>query len=457
MMHGQTHHSPAGGDDPLKACFARTDGNPLEDAFPRKLAIHAGFGGVPVKREEMNERLEEMLSMPRTGKTAAYIHVPFCETHCLYCGFYTKAYGPEESARYTDTLLRKLALWRDTPMVRSGPVHCVYIGGGTPTSLEADDLRRLLRGIREALPLANDCEITVEGRIHNFGPDKMDTCLEAGANRFSLGVQTFDTALRRSMARKASREDVFSALRRLSGYDQAAVVIDLIYGFPDQDMDLWRKDLALLQELDLDGVDLYQLNILGETPLHRAMEAGKIAAPATTAMQARMYAEGVRIMASAHWRRLSASHWGRTTRERNIYNNLVKGPGHCLAFGPGGGGAVHGWSYFLDRNYASWRETVLQGQKPLAGLMAAPESALMDKMLAQEFDTGNVNLPRMGARLNLPLAELAAPVAEQWRQAGLLEADGPWLNLTVAGLFWQVTMAHLLIKYLNHTLKGDVS
>ena len=78
---------------------------------------------------------------------------------------------------------------------------------------------------------------------------------------------------------------------------------------------------------------------------------------------------------------------------------------------------MHGWSYFLDWNYASWRETVLQGQKPLAGLMAAPESALMDKMLAQEFDTGNVNLPRMGARLNLPLAELAAPVAEQWRQA----------------------------------------
>ena len=160
------------------------------------------------------------MSTPRIGKTAAYIHVPFCETHCLYCGFYTKAYGPEESARYTDALLRELALWRDTPMVRSGPVHCVYIGGGTPTSLEADDLRRLLRGIREALPLANDCEITVEGRIHNFGPDKMDTCLEAGANRFSLGVQTFDTALRRSMARKASREDVFSALRRLSGYDQ---------------------------------------------------------------------------------------------------------------------------------------------------------------------------------------------------------------------------------------------
>ena len=58
----------------------------------------------------MNERLEEMLSMSRTGKTAAYIHVPFCETHCLYCGFYTKAYGPEESARYTDALLRELAL-----------------------------------------------------------------------------------------------------------------------------------------------------------------------------------------------------------------------------------------------------------------------------------------------------------------------------------------------------------
>ena len=52
--------------------------------------------------------------MSRTGKTAAYIHVPFYETHCLYCGFYTKAYGPEESARYTDALLRELALWRNS-------------------------------------------------------------------------------------------------------------------------------------------------------------------------------------------------------------------------------------------------------------------------------------------------------------------------------------------------------
>jgi oxygen-independent coproporphyrinogen-3 oxidase len=181
----------------LRACFAATDGDPLGSAFPRKLAIHAGLGGAPVEEERRADLLGHLLSRPRTGKTAAYVHVPFCETHCLYCGFYTKAYGPGESARYTDALLRELDMWAHAPAQNEGPVHAVYIGGGTPTALEAPDLTRLLRGIGAALSLANDCEITVEGRIHNFGPDKMEACLAGGANRFSLGVQTFDTELRR--------------------------------------------------------------------------------------------------------------------------------------------------------------------------------------------------------------------------------------------------------------------
>ena len=72
-------------------------------------------------------------------------------------------------------------------------------GGGTPTALQADDLRRILKEVRAVLPLANDCEITVEGRLSNFGPDKMEACFDGGANRFSLGVQSFDTEIRQAM------------------------------------------------------------------------------------------------------------------------------------------------------------------------------------------------------------------------------------------------------------------
>lgn len=119
----------------------------------------------------------------------AYIHVPFCETHCLYCGFYNKAYREDESRIYADALIQELRLWRGRPGQDAGPVHAVYMGGGTPTALQADDLRRILKEVRAVLPLANDCEITVEGRLSNFGPDKMEACFEGGQTAFRSGCR----------------------------------------------------------------------------------------------------------------------------------------------------------------------------------------------------------------------------------------------------------------------------
>ena len=92
-----------------------------------------------------------------TKESAVYIHVPFCETHCLYCGFYNKAYREDESRIYADALIQELRLWRGRPGQDAGPVHAVYMGGGTPTALQADDLRRILKEVRAVLPLANDC------------------------------------------------------------------------------------------------------------------------------------------------------------------------------------------------------------------------------------------------------------------------------------------------------------
>lgn len=436
-----------------RACFAREGVDPLEGAFPRKLAVHAGSSGQPVAQEQVEAHLARVLEIPRTGKTAAYLHVPFCESHCLYCAFFTKKHEARESRRYTDALLRELALWEHTPLLRSAPVHCVYFGGGTPTALEAADLRRIILAVRKTLPLANDCEITVEGRIHNFGPDKMEACLEAGVNRFSIGVQTFDTALRRDMGRMAAREEVLAVLGRLIAYDQAAVVIDLIYGFPRQDMDLWRRDLETAVALELDGIDLYQLNTFPGTPLHRAVEGGGLPPPADIATQGHMYAEGSRILTGARWHRLSASHWGRSPRERNIYNHMVKGPAHCLGFGPGAGGTLHGCAYFTRRDYGGWLDELDRGRKPVAALLLPPPQATLARSLAQAFDVGRINLTRLGHALSMPLAEAARPITDQWIRAGLLQADGEWLESTVAGHFWQVTMAQLLITFFNQILQ----
>ena len=84
----------------LERYFAREGVDPLPYAFEGKIAVHPGLGGSGVEKQDFEATLEPLLAEPRTGKTVAYIHVPFCETHCLYCGFYNKAYREDESRIY---------------------------------------------------------------------------------------------------------------------------------------------------------------------------------------------------------------------------------------------------------------------------------------------------------------------------------------------------------------------
>ena len=92
----------------LERYFAREGVDPLPYAFEGKIAVHPGLGGSGVEKQDFEATLEPLLAEPRTGKTVAYIHVPFCETHCLYCGFYNKAYREDESRIYADALIQEL-------------------------------------------------------------------------------------------------------------------------------------------------------------------------------------------------------------------------------------------------------------------------------------------------------------------------------------------------------------
>jgi oxygen-independent coproporphyrinogen-3 oxidase len=432
-----------------QAFFAREGVDPLTHAFEKKIGVHAGLGGRPVPDTRRARVLAEQLAKPRRKRSAVYIHVPFCESHCLYCGFYNRPYRKGDGRRFTDCLRREIDIWAAQPAMQNGPVQAVYVGGGTPTALEAEDLRRLLLTVKAAVPLANDCEITVEGRIHNFGRDKMAACLEGGANRFSIGVQSFNTDLRRSMGRRADRETLLRTLSRLRSDGRAVVVIDLIYGLPGQGMDMWRRDIEDFLALKIDGADFYQLNVFQTSPLARAVAEGKLPPPAELPRQALMFAEGVQQMAKARYIRLTMSHWGRTTRERNIYNHLMKGPADCLAFGPGAGGCLNGHAYFVESDYSRWLAAIERGRKPISILVAPPPLADLGKTIAAAFDLGRLNLDRIRASLGAPVMQALQPLLDQWQRSGLIEIDQGWLELTVAGQFWHVNLAQLLIDFLQ--------
>ena len=443
----------AGG--PHIEAFRANAADPLHAAFPAKAIVHSGPSGMPLAGEAAEAALEALADRPRSGKTLAYIHVPFCETRCLYCMFYQNPLTEEAAHRYADALVRDLELWSGRAAQESAPIHAVYFGGGTPTALSSADLKRSIEAVRRHLPLANDCEITIEGRIHNFTDEKMEAALEAGANRFSLGAQTFSTDVRRSMMRVDDRETMIRRLEKLAGYDEAAVVIDLIYGFPGQSMDVWLDDLRTASSLPLDGVDCYQLNVFERSPLARRIAAGKLPPAADTAMKADMFAASVEFFTRANWRRLSNNHWGRTHRERNIYNELGKSACDCLAFGSGAGGRLFGASFMLERGLAEWSARVEAGRKPVQFLTKPGPWWTLLRSLTSAMESGAVNLHALGSAFGVDLEPIARPVVDQWIEAGLLVRRGEWLLQTVAGQYWHVTLAQLLMRWVSAQIVNE--
>lgn len=419
------------------------------DAFEQRRALMPLWGAKAVPREDWAGRWSAMLATPLPEAMLAYVHVPFCENHCVFCGFYRNAWQERHGAPYTDRVVAELEAEaaRRPP---GGEVAALYFGGGTPSALATPDLVRLIRAARRHLPLAADCEITLEGRIAHFDPDKVAACLEAGVNRVSIGVQTFDGGLRRRLGRKKDGAEAAAYLADLARNTDAVIVADLIFGLPGQDDAVWAHDLDVALSLDLSGIDIYAFNQYPNLPLNRMIEKGALPGCPGLDHQARHYAQAARRLLDAGWTQLSNSHFGngraaQTGRgERNRYNLAIKSGRDCLAFGSGAGGTHAGHSYQVHGTLADYLATPAD-EKPIGHLaQVSPLKTLVGRLQGQ-LEAGALDLELL-APYPACLDRLAA-----WRELGLLDwADGR-ARLGFAGRFWAPTMARELVLLIPPT------
>ena len=138
--------------------------------------------------------------------------------------------------------MTELEQMRNMHYLKTAEIQAVFLGGGTPGTLTKEQLSSILQKVRQVLPLSSDCEITVESSIYDMDEEKLAACIENGANRFSFGVQTFATDLRRQLGRPDTCEEVVRKLK-LFAATGTKVIIDLIYGLPGQTKELLQRDL----------------------------------------------------------------------------------------------------------------------------------------------------------------------------------------------------------------------
>lgn len=431
---------------------AKISDNPFYNAFEQKTSAHSSSGSNIVPPPVVDKAAEFLSMVPRKGRSTVYINVPFCQTRCSYCMFYLTAYRKEESKRYTDTLIKELHIWQNRRCQNVEPIQAVYFGGGTPTALEAEDLYRLIKAVKDILPLASDCEITIEGRLSYFGENKIEQCLKAGANRFSLGVQTFDTEIRQKLQRISNTEELINSLNVLCGYNSAAVVIDLIFGLPGQTLDSWKRDIDIASSLPLNGVDLYQMLALPNSPMIKMIADGKLSPLPNNSQKADMYQYGCNKLLDINWKHITVSHFAKDTRERNIYNMLAKGDADTLAFGPGAGGKIQGASFMNIRDYKEWINAVENNRKPIAMMFTPKSNWRLYKDIGEQVELGFVDWHSLSTKHRVELQPLVTEIIKQWENAGLLTNNSYYSRLTLAGKYWAVNMSQILINYISAKL-----
>lgn len=197
-----------------------------------------------------------------------YIHIPFCASRCIYCGFYSTT-RLDLRQQYVDALIRELVEVGKSKMLKDDSISTVYLGGGTPSQLTIPQLHQLFDAIYIYNKVESGAEVTIEMNPDDVSVPYADTLRQLGINRVSMGAQTFDDERLRWLNRRHTVAQVGQAVTILRAAGIRNISIDLMYGFPDETIDDFVHDIDEVIKLDVEHISAYCLMIEEGTELYR--------------------------------------------------------------------------------------------------------------------------------------------------------------------------------------------
>ena len=361
-----------------------------------------------------------------------YIHIPFCKSKCIYCDFYSLPRAEDRMDRYVSALCRQLA--EIAQQTTAHTVDSVYLGGGTPSYLGEKRLRHILKTVKKHYHLSRDAEITLEANPDSAGDWRaLRSLRRAGMNRLSLGVQSADDGLLRTLGRPhtfAQAEEAAAAARRARIRNLS---LDLIYGLPGQDLAGWKDTLERAAALEPEHLSCYGLKVEEGTPLWDMQE--KMDLPDDDA-QADMYLWTVERLRALGYEQYEISNFarpGRASRHNMKYWTLCEYAG----FGPGAHSDLGDVRYAYLRSLDTYCAGVEAGVSVLESSEHIPsrERDIEYVMLGLRLTQG-ISRQEFENRYRLPFAPIQS-VLERFRATG---------HAALAGGRWRLTPEGFLVS-----------
>lgn len=369
-----------------------------------------------------------------------YIHIPFCKSRCIYCGFYSTTLL-DLRKKYINAVCREMELRKN--YIRE-PFSTIYLGGGTPSLLDEAELTKLFLYINNVYDVDRNAEITMECNPDDITPKFTNMLSRLPINRISMGAQTFADSRLRLLHRRHNSDEVKHAVKLLREAGIKNISIDLMFGFPDESLSQWKEDISAALALNVEHISAYSLMYEEDTPLWKMLDTGKVK-EIDEELSLTMFKELVCQLTDAGYEHYEISNFARPgyrSRHNSSYWHQVPYIGL--------GAAAHSF----DLNSRQWNvadlklyiEEINNGIIPMECEELDNDTTFNDIITTALRTSDGINLNALETRLGKRYRNTLISAAGKHIEQGLLEIRHDRLRLTSEGIFISdMVMSDLMI------------
>lgn len=369
-----------------------------------------------------------------------YIHIPFCKSRCIYCGFYSTTLL-DLRKKYINAVCREMELRKN--YIRE-PFSTIYLGGGTPSLLDEAELTKLFLYINNVYDVDRNAEITMECNPDDITPKFTNMLSRLPINRVSMGAQTFADSRLRLLHRRHNSDEVKHAVKLLREAGIKNISIDLMFGFPDESLSQWKEDISAALALNVEHISAYSLMYEEDTPLWKMLDTGKVK-EIDEELSLTMFKELVCQLTDAGYEHYEISNFARPgyrSRHNSSYWHQVPYIGL--------GAAAHSF----DLNSRQWNvadlklyiEEINNGIIPMEREELDNDTTFNDIITTALRTSDGINLNALETRLGKRYRNTLISAAGKHIEQGLLEIRHDRLRLTSEGIFISdMVMSDLMI------------
>lgn len=380
-----------------------------------------------------------------------YIHIPFCESRCIYCGFFsTTSLALRDD--YIGALCREMELRPLSQAIGSEePLTTIYLGGGTPSQLLRDQLLKLFRAVQKYVSEENisdqqadrleKMEITMECNPDDVTDEFCEILHQLPVNRISMGAQTFSDERLRFLHRRHNAGEVRTAVNRLRAVGINNISIDLMFGFPNERLKDWQEDIDQALSLGVEHLSAYSLMYEEGTPLHRLLEQGKVR-EINEELSLKMYETLVDKLTTAGYEHYEISNFaypGYRSRHNSSYWREVPYVGigaaaHSYYRHTTATGILARRSWNVD-NIRTYIDSIRQDCLPSEYETLDMDTRFNDLITTALRTADGIDLTKMRQEFGDTYLQLLTAEADCHIRQGLMKLEDDHLSLTRAGLY----------------------